>query len=203
VRSHLAPAFLCALALASCGGGERQDENEEEGDYNVEIVRANFPSNQELAKRSNLTITVRNAEASKTVPNVAVTLKGFDARVEDSDAKDPGRPVFVINGRPKTLGNYPDAKEAAPTGGDTAYTGTWALGALKPGATRTFRWNVTAVQAGPYRVSYVVAAGLDGKARAVGANGRRPVGLFSGMVSDEPADTRVAEDGRTVVEAER
>jgi hypothetical protein len=191
------------LALASCGGGERQDENEDEGDYKVQVVKASFPSKQELAKRSNLTITVRNAEASRTVPNVAVTVKGFDTRVEGSDAADPSRPVFVINGRPKTIGNYPDSKEAAPSGGETAYNGTWALGPLEPGAQKTFKWNVTAVKAGPYQVSYEVAAGLDGKARAVGANGRRPVGLFSGTVNDEPADTRVAEDGRTVVETEK
>jgi len=39
---------------------------------------------------------------------------------------------------------------------------TWACGHLKPGAIRTFKWGVTAVQAGPYKLSYRVAAGLDG-----------------------------------------
>ena len=32
-------------------------------------------------------------------------------------------------------------------------TGTWALGPLKPGATKTFKWNVTAVRPGRYRIS--------------------------------------------------
>ena len=201
MRSHLAPAVLCAVALASCGGDERQDEDEPEGDFRVEVVKARFPSDQSLAQRSNLVITVRNAEANRTVPNVAVTIKGFDTRLEGTDAADPTRPVFVINGRPQEIGTYPESKEAAPTG-ETAYTGTWALGPLRPGQQKTFKWNVTAVKAGPYQVSYEVAAGLHGKARAVGTGGKPPKGLFSGTVDDTPPDTRVAEDGRTVVEAE-
>jgi hypothetical protein len=203
VRSHLAPAFVCALALASCGGGERQDKNEPEGDFKVEVVKASFPSKQELAKSSNLTIVVRNAETSRTVPNVAVTIKGFDARLEDSQAADPARPVFVINGRPKRIGNYPDSKERAPAGGETAYNGTWALGPLKAGKDATFKWNVTAVKPGPYQLTYEVAAGLNGKAKAVTASGRPPRGLLSGTIDDKAPNTRVAEDGHTVVESDR
>src|SRR5215207_8086133 len=78
-RWYVAPAlrgriaFLLSAAalaaLAGCGGGERQDENEPEGDFKVEVVKASFPSKQALAKRSNLAITVRNVEPSRTVPN--------------------------------------------------------------------------------------------------------------------------------------
>jgi len=202
VRSHLAPAFLCALVLGSCGGGERQDKNEPEGDFKVEVVAAKFPSGQALAQRSDLKITVRNAEARRTVPNVAVTIKGFDTRLEDSAEADPARPVFVINGRPKEIGTYSDSKEIAPSG-ETAYNGTWTLGPLEPGQEKTFRWNVTAVRAGPYRLSYEVAAGLTGKARAVGAKGRPLKGLFSGTVDDRAPDTRIGEDGHTIVEGGR
>jgi hypothetical protein len=203
VRSPLAPAFLCVLALASCGGGERQDKDEPEGDFKVEVVKASFPSNQALAKSSNLTITVKNAETTRTVPNIAVTIKGFDTREENSQDADPSRPVFVINGRPKTIGNYPDSKERAPVGGETAYNGTWALGPLPAGGQKTFKWNVTAVKAGPYQVSYEVAAGLNGKAKAVGVAGRPPKGLFTGVVDGSAPDTRVGADGHTVVEGER
>ena len=202
MRSHLAPAFLCALALGSCGGADRQDEKEPEGDFKVEVVEARFPTDQALAKRSELSITVRNAETSRTVPNVAVTVRGFDTRLEDSAASDPSRPVFVINGKAKEIGTYPEAKEDAPAG-ETAYTGTWALGPLRPGREKTFKWNVTAVRAGPYRISYEVAAGLHGKARAVGVGGKPPKGLFSGTVDDTAPDTRVGEDGRSVVEGLR
>lgn len=199
MRSHLAPALLCAVALGSCGGGESQDENEPEGDFRLEVVEARFPIDQRLAQRSDLRITVRNAETTRTVPNVAVTVRGFDTRLEDSAASDAARPVFVIDGQPRNIGTYPDTKERAPKG-ETAYLGTWVLGPLAPGRQRTFKWTVTAVRAGPYRVSYEVAAGLDGRAKAIGPRGRPPKGLFSGTVSNEAPDARVGEDGRTVVE---
>jgi hypothetical protein len=202
MRSQLALAVLGALALASCGGGERQDKDEPKGDFKVEVVEARFPDTQALAQRSELRITVRNAEARRTVPNIAVTIRGFDTRLEGSTVADPSRPVFVINGRPQEIGTYADSKEDAPRG-ETAYTGTWALGPLKPGRQRTFKWNVTAVRAGPYQVSYEVAAGLHGKARAVGAGGRLPKGLFSGTVDNEPPDTRVGEDGHSIVKGTR
>src|ERR671920_1460573 len=53
------------VALPGCGGGERQDENEAEGNYKVEVVKASFPSDQKLAKRSRLVIVVRNADSKK------------------------------------------------------------------------------------------------------------------------------------------
>jgi hypothetical protein len=193
---------MCALALGSCGGEDRQDEDEPEGEYRVEVVQARFPTDQSLAERSELTITVRNAETRRTVPNVAVTVKGFDSRLETRGLADPSRPLFVINGRPKNIGTYPESKQAAPNG-ETAYTGTWALGPLRPGREKTFRWNVTAVRAGPFRVSYEVAAGLHGRARAVGVGGKPPKGLFTGTVDDAAPKTRIAEDGRTVVEGLR
>jgi hypothetical protein len=49
-----------------------------------------------------------------------------------------------------------------------------------------------------------VAAGLDGKAKAVAAGGgKAPRGSFSGNVSDKPPQVRVADDGKTVVEGTR
>jgi hypothetical protein len=191
------------LTLAACGGGERQDENEPEGNFKVEVVKASFPSKQKLAKRSNLVITVRNAESSKAIPNVALTVRGFSTQLDNEDLADPGRPQFVINGVPKDIGTFPESKEAAPEGGETAYVDTWALGRLKAGEQKTFRWNVTAVRPGPYRLRYRVAAGLDGKAKAVGLDGRAPAGLFLGTVVDKAPDTRIADDGKTVVEGLR
>jgi hypothetical protein len=201
-RSHLT-ACLCALALSSCGGGERQDANEPEGDFKVRVVDASFPSNQRLAKRSTLRITVENAERRRAVPNIAVTVRGFDTRLKGPDQADPARPVFVINGDPQQIGGYREAKEQAPAGGETVYNGTWALGRLAAGRRKTFTWRVTAVRAGSFRLSYEVAAGLDGKARAVGPDGRRVGGRFVGRIDDRAPDTRVADDGRTVVEGTR
>ncbi len=202
-RLHLAVACACPLALASCGGGERQDKNEPKGTFKVEVVKASFPSQQKLAKRSDLVLAVKNT-GRKTVPNIAVSVHGFDKRLDTRGLADPTRPQFVINGVPKDIGTFPESKEATPEGGETAYVGTWALGKLKPGRVKTFRWSVTAIMAGPYRLTYKVAAGLDGKAKAAGLDGRPPQGLFIGTVKDAPPQSRVdSGDGRTVVEGVR
>lgn len=193
----------CALALASCGGGERQDANEPEGKFRVSVVSDKFPEKQKLAKRSTLEIKVRNEEAKRTVPNIAVTVKGFDERRKDPDLADPKRPVFVINGVPKEIGGFPESKDAAPEGGETAYVGTWALGPLKPGQTKTFRWSVSAVRAGPYELTYEVAAGLDGKAKAVAPSGGIPKGQFAGNISNAAPDSRIADDGKSIVSGTR
>jgi hypothetical protein len=204
-RAALAGVLGCVAAVgpAACGGAQkRQDEDEPKGNFPVQVVEAEFPERQKLAKRSELNLVVRNA-GRKTIPNVAVTVDGFYRRVDDPDLADPNRPIFVINGQPKEIGGFPESKEAAPEGGETAYVSTWALGKLKPDAEKRFRWSVTAVKSGPFRIKYSVAAGLDGKAQAVDASGGRPVGVFSGTISDAPPDTRVAEDGETVISGTR
>lgn len=190
------------VAVAGCGGGERQDENEPEGQFRVEVVKATFPKQQKLAKRSELEIVIRNAD-SKEVPNVAVTLKGLDRRKEDPDLADQRRPVFVVNGQFKEFGNIEDAQAKTPNGIENpAYVDTWSLGPLKPGESKSFKWDVTAVQAGPYQLDYTVSAGLDGKAKAVDSSGETPVGVFSGTISDAPPQTRIAKDGKTIVPVE-
>jgi hypothetical protein len=214
IRWYVRPALqarrnLCALAVAGvvaaagCGGAERQDEDEPEGRFAVEVVRASFPEDQKLAKSSSLVITVRNA-GNKTVPNVAVTVDGFNFRKADPELADPERPQFVINGRPREIGGFPEAKDASPLGCDTAYVNTWACGPLAAGKQKTFRWSVTAVEAGDFEINWRVAAGLDGKAKAVSTDSRKaPSGTFSGQVSDEAPEVRVADDGETVVEGTR
>jgi hypothetical protein len=198
-------AGLCAtlaLGLAACGGEERQDENEPEGRFRVDVVDASFPVKQKLAKRSELEITVRNA-GKREVPNIAVTVNGFDTKLDNPNLADPSRPIFVINGKPKEIGDFAESKDLAPEGGETGYVNTWALGPLKAGQEKTFKWNVTAVRAGSYKITYKVAAGLDGKAKAIDAEGVTPAGTFIGTVDDTPPDTRVAEDGVTVIRGTR
>jgi hypothetical protein len=190
-------------AAAGCGGGERQDANEPEGNFAVEVVKAKFPEKQKLAKSSDLVVTVRNA-GQKTIPNIAMTVNGLDRRKTDPDLADPNRPVFALNGVQVEIAGFPEAKDASPRGCDTAFVNTWACGPLKPNEQRTFRWSVTAVQAGPYKVDWRVAAGLDGKAKAVApGGGPAPRGRFSGSVSDEAPDVRVADDGHTIVSGTR
>jgi hypothetical protein len=203
VAARIALTLAGVAALAGCGGGERQDENEPEGDFPVEVVSATFPEDQKLAKSSALVIRVRNP-GERTIPNIGVTVDGLTFRKRDPELADPERPQFVINGMPRNIGGFPEAKEAAPLGCDTAYVNTWSCGPLRPGRERIFRWSVTAVKAGPFEVSWRVAAGLDGKARAVSVGGgAAPRGSFAGTVSDEAPEVRVADDGTTVVEGTR
>jgi hypothetical protein len=195
-------ALAGLLAVAGCGD-ERQDADEPEGEFAVEVLRAAFPERQRLAQRSELVIQLRNA-SNRTIPDIAVTVNGFNYRKDDPDLADRERPQFAINGDPVQIGGFPDSKNATPRGCDTVYVNTWGCGPLRPGAARTFRWSVTAVRAGPFRIDWRVAAGLSGKARAVGVGGGpAPRGSFAGTVSSEPAQTRIAEDGKTVITGSR
>jgi len=196
-------AVVCLIAAVGCGGGQRQDEDEPEGNFAVEVVSSSFPKEQKLAQSSNLAITVRNA-GDEDVPNVAVTLNGLDYRSTQPDLAEASRPQFAVNGVPREIGGFPESKDATPLGCDTAYVNTWACGRLKPGDERTFVWKVTAVKAGPYKISWRVGAGLNGKAKAVVAGGGgAPTGTFSGTVSNAAPKVRVADDGKTVVSETR
>jgi hypothetical protein len=196
-------AAILLLVVAGCGQGERQDENEPEGDFPVEVVEAKFPEDQKLAKSSDLVVTVRNA-GQETIPNIAMTVDGFDERASNPELADPSRPVFALNGVQVEIAGFPEAKEAAPRGCDTAYVNTWACGPLKPNQQKTFRWSVTAVKAGEFNVEWKVAAGLDGKANAVApGGGPAPRGTFAGTISDAAPDVRVADDGKTIVSGTR
>jgi hypothetical protein len=184
-RRVIPVALVSAVLIAGCGGGgPRQDANEPSGKYKVQVVEAKFPDHQALAKRSVMTITVKNID-TKTIPNVAVTVKSFDQMKKDPTLADPRRPQFIVN--------------SGPGGGDTAYVGTSALGPLRPGETKTFKWDVTAVVAGKYSLKYAVAAGLNGKAKAVLAGGGTPTGEFNGTISGKAPKAKVADDGKTVV----
>ncbi|HEY6781561.1 MAG TPA: hypothetical protein VI111_11435 [Thermoleophilaceae bacterium] len=192
------------LVLAGCGSGERQDANESAGNYKVEVTRLSFPKQQRLAQVSELVVGVRNA-GDQTIPNVAVTVHGFNYRkqAEGTQLSDPSRPQFAVNGVNTEIGGFPEVKDATPKGCDTAYLDTWACGPLKPGREKTFRWSVTAVKAGPFKLTWRVSGGLDGKARAISVSGGEAVGgTVTGNVSAKPPQVKIGADGKTVVEAE-
>jgi hypothetical protein len=169
-------AGLAALAVAGCGGGERQDAAEPSGTFEVDVVSATFPTKQHLAQPERFVIAVRNS-GQKTVPNVAVTVSSFAERSEQAGLADSQRAVWII--------------DDSPRGGQTAYTNTWALGRLAPGQTRRFVWRVTAVQSGTHTVKWQVAAGLNGKAKATLSGNRAPAGSVTVDVSDKPGQARV------------
>jgi hypothetical protein len=199
-RGGIALAGVAGLvALGGCGGGTRQDENEPEGNFPVEVVSATFPEKQKLAQTSELVITVRNS-GQDTIPNIAATVQGLNYRSTQPDLSDPERPRFALEGIQRQIGGFPEAKDTSPAGCDTAYVNTWACGPLRPGAETTLVWRVTAVKAGPYDVSWRLAAGLNGKAKAVATGGGAPTGSFSGNVSRAAPKVRIANDGKTVID---
>jgi hypothetical protein len=175
----------CLTVAAGCGGGsERQDADEPSGTWTVDVAKAEFPSSQRLAKPEVMRIRVRNDE-DRAIPNVAVTVEGFTRRSEQAGLADPNKPVFIV--------------DDAPRGGVTAYTNTWALGRVPPGGSKEFIWRVTPVRAGSYRLSYRVAAGLDGKARARLRGGRVAAGSFKVDVTRRPSQARVEPDSGAVI----
>jgi hypothetical protein len=178
LRRLLAAALPVAIAVAAggCGGGEAQDENEPEGTWKVDVLSASFPGKQTLAQTSELRIKIKNLE-SRAIPNLAVTVDGFDQRSENPDLSDPSRPTWVV--------------EEPPDNSTTAFTNTWAVGEVPGGDTRTLIWKVTSVKAGTYTLRYRVAAGLDGKAKASLLDGDPADGSFVVRVSDKPRPPQI------------
>jgi hypothetical protein len=165
-----------AATLVACGGEERQDENEPEGTWKVDVVSASFPGRQHLAEEAEMRITVKNVD-SRAVPNLAVTVDGFDIREEEGQLSDPRRPIWVI--------------DEPPDNSTTAFTNTWSVGEVPPGETRTLSWNVAAVRAGTYTVRWRIGAGLHGKAKARLPDGSIPKGSFIARISDKPRKPKI------------
>lgn len=206
------------LLLAGCGAPPAQDEDEPEGEFRVDVVRAEFPERQKLAKDSQLVIQVENPSDKETIPDANVTVQGFSRKLKDPTDPDevdptvanPSRPVFIVDKSPiefqrdRNAGKQSlvDREVNPPEGRDTVYVNTYSLGELGPGDRAVFRWNVSAVEPGPFRIRYEVNAGLDGLAVAVGKNGEQPTGTFSGEVSDDSPAAKVGADGETIVTAD-
>lgn len=200
------------LALAACGSGQRQDAHEPKGRFPVDVATASFPGQQRLAQQSHLVIAVRNA-GHATIPDVAVTIcnvtctypapagegssaQAFAADLNQSGLANPSRPLWIVDQGPGSCSA--GCATAGQGGAVTAYANTWALGSLRPGATARFAWAVTAVQAGRHVIAWEIAAGLNGRARAVAARGSATHGTFAVHVSSAPAQTYVNNNGQVV-----
>jgi hypothetical protein len=218
---------LLAVSIAACGGGSPQDATEPSGDFPVAITRADFPSRQQLAQNTNLTLTVENT-GDESLPDLAITIfttsnantggsgnstttttgtgtgqpesgsepqaqGSFSVRSDQPGLAIPSRPVWILEeGFPKLAGQTQSA------GAEAAQTDTFSFGPLAAGDSREMIWNVTPVQPGTYTVHYRVAAGLQGKAKAVTGDGSVPEGEFVVRISNTPPQTRVNDSGQVV-----
>jgi len=184
-----------------------QDKDEPAGNFPVQVLSAQFPVDQKLAKNSSMQIVVKNA-GTQRVPDINVTVKcpgnglggSFDTAVSESDVADPERPQFVVNQIPTRRPRTAPPVDPAPLERSSALVDTYPLGPLDPGAKATFRWDLTAVKAGPFHLCWRVNAGLYGKAKAVAASDSPPVtGEFKGVVRSKAPKAIVADDGHTVI----
>jgi hypothetical protein len=207
---------MLALGLAACGSGQRQDVTEPSGNFPVQVPKASFPPHQLLAKSTDLELAVKNA-GKDTIPDLAVTIYtgkikagikatgtgqgSFSVHLNDPTLSEPNRPVWILeNNYPKVLGNGVNKKNlhAAPTAGaEAAQTDTFQFGSVPPGETKDIIWHVTPVVAGTYTVHYDVAAGLQGKAKAVTPDGGKVRGQFHVTIASKPPETCV-KAGRVV-----
>jgi hypothetical protein len=201
VVGALALALALSLTLIACGsGGERQDVSEPSGKFPVKIVTSSFPTRQRLAQTSDLRIGVQNT-GDKDLPALAITISldknavlPFSSFDPQPGLADPDRPVWVLeNNYPKLVGEQDSA------GAQTANDKTFDFGPLKPGDTVEAIWRVTPVRAGNYTLDYIVDAGLQGKAKAVTAEGGPASGSFTVTISSQPPQTRVDEQGNVIV----
>jgi len=192
MRRAAAVAAVSMLLVAAGCGGERQDENEPEGEYTMQVVDASFPERQSLAQHSTMRLSVRNTD-DRELPNLAVTIEtdpaggdaapvAFAQAADDPRLADPDRPVWIL--------------DRGPENGTSAYTNTWAVGPVLPGQTVDLEWRLTAVKPGDYTVNYRASPGLDGK--AVPADGQRTTGSFDVTISAEPVPARVNRRGEVV-----
>jgi hypothetical protein len=200
--------LVIALATAACGSStanEAQD-NDATGNFPARVT-ARFPTQQNLSENSNLVITVKNT-GDRTMPNVAVTLTnpkdGNSAQALGTllAAPAPGQPILAGRSRAVWIINQPPGPcgYTCQVGGDggsstTAYTNTWALGSLSPGASKVFDWHVTAVKSGAYTVAYKVVAGLSGSASATGST---TAGQIRTVIASKPRGAYVNSAGKAV-----
>jgi hypothetical protein len=203
-------ALALTWGVSACGGGGgRQDVTEPSGNFPVQVAKAKFPQRQQLVETSNVELKIKNV-GDQTIPDLAVTIyttpapaaksepKGgssFDIRVDQPGLANPNRPVWILEqGYPKLITPGVTLKEIAKApaaGAAAAQTDTFQFGAVRSGETKDIVWRVTPVRAGTYTVHYEVAAGLQGKAKAVTADGGPVKGEFPVTITSKSPETCV------------
>ena len=219
---------MLALTVAACGEEQKaQSDNEPQGEFEVEVTEATFPTAQRLAQTSDLVLGVENT-GDEALPELAFTIRTVDPKsgerevaassaqtsagsfsvpIDDPSLANPARPVWILENK------YPreyDAKKGEPTaapagvsGGTRAQTNTFGFGPLEPGEERQIVWRVTPVAPGTYTLDYIVEAGLDGNARAVTADGGEVKGEFVVTITDKPPQAYVDDAGNVITEGDK
>jgi hypothetical protein len=191
------------LSLAACGSSS-SGSDEPEGKYQMKVVKATFPTEQDLGQTSLMRIAVRNT-GDRTVPAAGITVSiageegqtsslPFGIHDPQPDLAQPDRPVWVV------AEGYPMASGATTKrgGATTSSRNTFDFGALKPGKTIEGIWKLSAVRAGQFTVLYGVDAGLGGKAKAETDTGVPPGGTFKVKITPVTPNVEVTDSGEVV-----
>jgi len=217
-------ALALTWSVSACGGGQRQDVNEPSASFPVQVTKAKFSNHQLLAETNDLELAIKNV-GDQTIPELAVTIytvetKGggstrtkagvtatgsgqgsFNIRLDNPNLANPNRPAWVLeNHYPKLLKppsvTVKNVSKAPAAGALAAQTDTFKFGAVPSGEQKDVDWRVTAVRAGTYTVHYEVAAGLQGKAKAVTADGSPVKGEFAVTITSKSPPTCVDGGGQ-------
>lgn len=163
LRASLALAVGLAFALPACGATDPVVVDGSDGTPYKVSATATFPAKQQVANQQTLKVTVRNEEASRTIPDVAVVIRGLQRKLPAGDngngkIADRRRPIWIV--------------DEPPSGGQTAISNTWALGPLPAGEERSFSWKLTPTLAGEHEIVWSVAGDLveDGPVEATGGD---------------------------------
>jgi hypothetical protein len=198
-----------SAGLSACGGGERQDVNEPSGNFPVDVSEAKFPNRQRLAETTNLELALKNI-GDEQIPELAVTIfvdQGadgpFSIRSDQPGLANPNRPVWILEeGYPKIRKpgeSDKDLEKGPSAGAEVAQTNTFSFGPVAPNDEVDAVWRVTPVKGGTYTVNYEIAAGLNGKAKAVTADGGPVKGSFVVTISTKPPQASVNAQGKVVI----
>ncbi len=189
--------------VSACGESASSDSNEAEGTFEVKVVSAKFPTEQQLGQTSLLKLGVKNT-GDKKIPalTIGVSIAGKEGQTSSlpfgihdpqPDLAQPDRPVWVLaEGYPRL-----DDGSTTPAGAKTSSPKTFDFGSLEPGETVEGVWKLSAVKAGKYTLLYGVDAGLSGKAKAKTSGGVKPGGSFSVDISTKADGNRSHRLGRS------
>lgn len=160
--ASLALAAGLAFALPACGNNDPVQVDGSDGTPYKVSATADFPARQKVSNARTLRITVRNEESSRTIPDVAVVVRGLNTKVPGGNngngmIADRRRPIWIV--------------DAPPAGGTTAFVDTWALGPLPAGEKRTFTWKLTPILAGEHEITWSVAGDLVKEGPVVASGG--------------------------------
>ena len=176
-------AIAAAATLSACGGGgPSQDANEPSGNFPVQAVatlpelaaprpaHAHGGGRPQHRQQDDPQRRGDDLQRHLRIPGSArpgIRRRRVRRRHQPGGRRQPVAPDLDRRHAARPVHASPTCSQGGSGGAVTAYSNTWALGALAPGKTATFVWRVTAVQPGVHTVAWEVAAGLNGKAKAV------------------------------------